>query len=504
MTLLERTLQGAGRVRASVMLDGSEWGSGDPRHATTRNGGGSGGSIRLVGNKSATYEMLYRTQPWVRATIDRVANGIGRLPLDAYVDGEHAGQRTKQRTGSLAELLAEPFEGGTPSMLKQAIVKNLMLHENCVLVPVSPGIGRPPTELIPSSFAYWDVITGSNGRRIDWYVFHGEIAGKPQRFAFRPEEVIHFGFWGTAKGLGQVGDPRMESLRRTLMIEDATQRAIIAAFENGPRPMGAYSIDGTLKDKAAAERMRAQLDEAYGSVDNAFKVMILEGGAKWQDMSHNFVDSDLVNLRKLTREEVVAVFNLPQPSAGILDHATFSNIVEQHLMEYQDTYQPYTTTIEETLQVQLINRQPTMAGQYVEFNFKEVMKGDPVKEIEAGVKAVGGPYMTVNEFRATQNMPPVAGGDVLYAPANTAGKAGGGGFTGPNGSALTKEQTDAIGVLFRSGYTPQGIADALGIEMYEHTGLLPVTLKTEEAIEAEGATAADSVDETTDDEGSDE
>lgn len=54
---------------------------------------------------------------------------------------------------------------------------------------------------------------------------------------------------------------------------------------------------------------------------------------------------------------------------------------------------------------------------------------------------------------------------------------------------MSGEVANAIGILFRSGYTPEGIAKALGIPEFEHTGLLPVTLRTEEAIEAEGAAA---------------
>lgn len=413
-TILGTMVRGA---RAAVTLGGSDWGDG--KFVTTR-GRNSGGSIALVGNKSATYEALYRTQPWVRAAVDRVAHGIGRLPWAAYIDAKQPGERSKQRTGPLAELLDSPFERGTPSLLKQAIVKNLKIHDNAILVKVRPGPGRPPGELLPSSFAYWTVVPGTEGRRIDWYVFNGEIAGKATRFPFRPEEVIHFHNWGTGNGL--TGDSPMEALRTTLMIEDATQRAIIAAFENGVRPIGGYSVDGQLK-KETAERLRAQLNEVYGGVDQAFKIMLLEGGAKWQEMSHNFVDADLTNIRKLTPVEVAAVMNVPQPSIGILDHATFSNVTEQHLMEYQDTQQPITVLIEETLQEHLVRPEPTMRGQYVEFNFKEVLKGDPIKEMEAGNKAVGGPWMTVNEFRATQNMPPIDGGDVLNTAPNTAGTA---------------------------------------------------------------------------------
>lgn len=410
-TILSTITQG---VRASITLDNINL-SNDYSGAVGRRSA-SGGSIPLVGNKRATYELIYRTQPWVRATIDRISGGVGRLPWAAFIEPDEPKSRQRQRRGPLAELLVTPFERGEPTLLKQAIMKNLLIHENAVVVKHRPGVGRPPDELLASSFAYWEI----EGRESspEWYIFHGEISGRPQRFYFRPSEVMHFHTWGTGRGLA--GDSRMEALRTTLMIEDASQRLIIAAYENGMRPVGAYSVDHEFKNKESAERTRAQLNAVYGGVDNAFKIMLLEGGAKWQDMTHNFVDAEVLEIRKLDREEIVAVWNAPQPTVGILDHATFSNVTEQHLMEYQDTYQPWTTLIEEVFTSQLIAEEPLMRGQYVEFNYKEVLRGDPIREIDTLVKATGRPFMSANEARATQNLPPIEGGDTLPEAYNAA------------------------------------------------------------------------------------
>ena len=428
MTLLKTAVQG---FRASVTLDNinlsQDYGGG-------RSGSriASGGRIDLVGNKHATYEMLYQTQPWVHAGVNRIARGIGRLPWAAYMNAEQEGERERQRQGPLAELLERPFlygkarpgrqRAGTPSLFKQAVLTNLLVHGNFVVPKVRPGVGRPPSELPPSSFAFWEII--ADGEEVLWYVFHGAGGAK---VPFRPDEVMHFRPYGV--GRGTYADSAMEALRRTLMLEDATQRTVIAAFENGARPIGAYSVDVQLQDQTA-KRLRAQLNETYGGADNFYKIMLLEGGAKWQDMSTNFVDSELAKIRMLNREEVAAVLNTPPPTIGILDHATFSNVTEQHLMEYQDTYGVWTTLIEETFQNELIDLEPTMSGQYVEFNYKEVLRGDPVKELEVGVKAVGGPIMTADEFRATQNLPPMGGDAARLNPSPTT----------PGGTAAGEEE----------------------------------------------------------------
>lgn len=406
MTILTSIGRGS-RLSASLILQRMT------QNALGLGSGGFGpGYVALASGSYSTYEAIYRSNLWVYAAVNWLVRGVGRLPWASYVDAEREGERNKVRSGILAELLERPYDGGSATQLKQSIVGNLCLYGNAIVVAYSPEIGIPPTELIPSSWAYWRVDTDELGRP-RYYVFQ---AANGQMIPYNPWEVIHFRFWGP--GPNMVGTSPMEPLRRTLQLDDAAIRTHLSSYEKGMRPVGAYSVDGVLKPETAT-RLRHQLNEVYGGVDNAFKVMLLEGGAKWQPMGGTLVDSELINTRKLTREEVVAAYNVPPPVVGILDRATFSNITEQHIMGYQDTLQPYTSLIEETIQTQLIDNQPLMADQYVEFSYKEVLKGDPVREIESLVRATGGPYLTLNEARATQNLPPVADGDQVMVPLNT-------------------------------------------------------------------------------------
>lgn len=420
-TALDRMVRGAvragGAFRQAVTLDGSENFT-VSRKAWRGLDGSGGGVIDLVGNKSATYEELYRTQVWIHAIVNRYARSIGRLPLKGYIDAGVPGERERIREGSLADWLAEPSPRMSPSAWKNAVVSNLLIHGNCVAAKVRANEGVPPYGLVPTSFAYWTV-THQDGET--WYSF-SPGAGKPA-LHFRPEEVVHFRFHAAGQGL--VATSSLEALRQTLMMEDATQRMIIAAFENGARPSGAFSVEGQVKPEVRA-RNEAALKAIFGGVDNTAKLAYLEGGAKWQPMAFNLVDSEVEKLRKLDREEVAAVFNMPPPVVGILDRATFSNITEQHLMEYVDTMQPVTSMIEETLQTQMIDPEPMWSGQYVEFDFGAVLAGDPVKQIDTLTKAAGRPVMTVNEARSKLNLPPVSDGDTLVTTNNMVGGAANG------------------------------------------------------------------------------
>ena len=392
MTLLQTMRRG---FEASVTLDNINLSN---AQGSLSNGAGAG-SIPLVGNKSANYEQIYRSQIWVWAAVNRLAFGVARLPLKVYIDGDQPGERERLRTGRLPDLIEAPYEGGDSFLLTSEILANLAIHGNAIAVKVRPRPGMPPTELIPSSWAFWRVQPGKN-RRVDWYVFNSASGPIP----YLPSEVVHFRRY--APGAGIVSPSPLEPLARTLMVEDAAQRTQIASYENGVRPTGAVSVEGQLKPETA-QRMRAEIDSTYGGVDNAFKILLMEAGAKWQDMSHTLIDSKIVNARKLTREEVAAAFNMPPPSIGILDRATFSNIEEQHIMEYSDTDGPWLRAMEKAFKAQLIRPEPVLRGQYVEFDLNEVLRGNTTARYNALFKSVGGPFISIDEARATENLPPL-------------------------------------------------------------------------------------------------
>jgi hypothetical protein len=52
-----------------------------------------------------------------------------------------------------------------------------------------------------------------------------------------------------------------------------------------------------------------------------------------------------------------------------------------------------------------------------------VLRGDPIRELETVTKARGGPVLTLNEARATQNLPPMTAdedpsADLVLMPSN--------------------------------------------------------------------------------------
>ena len=56
---------------------------------------------------------------------------------------------------------------------------------------------------------------------------------------------------------------------------------------------------------------------------------------------------------------------------------------------------------------------------YVEFNMQERLRARFEEQAAVTSKAIGAPWMTVNEGRVMNNLPKIDGGDVLSRPLNT-------------------------------------------------------------------------------------
>ena len=132
------------------------------------------------------------------------------------------------------------------------------------------------------------------------------------------------------------------------------------------------------------------------------------------------VEAELIEQRKITREEISAVYQIPPPLLGILDRATYSNIQTQRDMTYTDVLGGPLVMLEQTFNAQVARdllQEPDIFG---EFNFGAVLRGDPLTEIDALRDAIGTALMTPNEGRGVlklkQDDNPAM--DEFYIPSN--------------------------------------------------------------------------------------
>jgi HK97 family phage portal protein len=366
-----------------------------------------GGQVNLVGDGQAvSYTMLYRSQPWIAAAVNKLARQISRLPLKVYEkDSQNNNVRLPADHG-LVKLLTQPFARGGPTHLKQKIALPMLLHGNALLAKDRPTAGAPPVGLKPMDWRY--VIphgyAGVAGDLIPGEVEFWEFTYPDDRTFIRPEEILHFK-WDAPDSA--VGVSPLQQLGVTLFSEDAAQRYAAAYFRNGGRLSGAVVMPPEVKDRQIIDQVKREVNELYAGVDRNHGVAVMGGGATWQEMGQSAAEAQLIETRQVNREEIAAVYDIPPPMIGILDHATYSNISEQHLMLYQTVLGPWLTLIEETMKAQLLDSEPVWEGLFVEFDVDEQLKGNPIDRSKAQALWITHGVYTINEVRKLENLPQI-------------------------------------------------------------------------------------------------
>ncbi|WP_280335472.1 phage portal protein [Nocardia wallacei] len=354
------------------------------------------------------YFELWRTQAAVRTCVSFLARNIAQLGIQVF---ERLGDTDRRRLTDdpVAQLFEAPNPWTTRYRLMDALVHDYAIFDRAywwkIRTPNGNGVIRLPPPLVTPK--------GDNWLTPDRF----EVAASRGKREIPADQVVYFrGYSGT----DDFGTSPIESLRQTLAEEFAASRMREQVLRNGARVSGYLQrpAEAPKWSDTAREKFRKSWQSQYtGNGPEVGGTPILEDGMVFEAAAQNAKELQYLEVRKLSREEVAAAYFIPPPMIGILDHATFSNITEQHKMLYQDTLGPWLAMLAEEFRLQLIP-ELTTGRVYIEFNLREKLTGAFEQRAASIQTAVGGPWMTINEARALDNRPPVDGGDELIRPLN--------------------------------------------------------------------------------------
>lgn len=389
----------------------------------------TGVSLSLYNQYSFDYATIYKTQPNVRVCVDFLARNLAQLGLHVY-RRKADNDRDRLRDHDLARILDQPLPAQykvTGYRLIETLMGDMGVYFNAYWMKLRntdgklTGLLRIPPELVS--------VTGAmNPAKYKIYL------GTEEK-ELKPDEIVHFrGYNATSAVLGL---SPLETLRQILAEEHASGDYREYFWQNAARMNGIIERPPTSANwsDAARARFKAEFEALYSGSKNSGKTAILEEGMTWKPVSFNPKEAEYLGGRKLTREECARAYHIPLPLVGILDHANFSNITEQHKMLYTDVIGPWAAMIEQEVKLQVKPDLDESGDVYVEFNIAEKMQGDFETQTKSLQSAIGRPWMTANEGRAIMNLSRIEGGDELITPLNVAI----GGQASPNDVDPTKQ-----------------------------------------------------------------
>jgi HK97 family phage portal protein len=361
--------------------------------------GASSGSLNLYGLNQA-YGEIYRTQPNVRICVDFLSRNIAQCAIHAFRRVSDT-DRVRLADHELVRWLGKPNPTTRRYRLIESLVADLGIYFNAYWLKVryrgadgraALGFVRlPPNEmqvkgaLLPTHF--------------EWTTPNGQV--KP----FPLSEVVYFNGYNPLNPI--MGLSPLETLRRILAEEAAAGDHREAYWRNASRHEGVIERPATAKRWTTEQKAdwREQWQARFAGAANAGLVPVLEDGMTFKNTSFSAKDSEYTLGGKLRREICAATYHIPQPLVGILEHATFSNIKEQHKHLYQDTLGPWFENITGEIEAQVLIECEDQTDVYTEFNIAAKMAGSFEEQAQALQLSTGRPWRTVNEARAIQNLP---------------------------------------------------------------------------------------------------
>jgi HK97 family phage portal protein len=336
------------------------------------------------------------------ACVNLLAGTIASLPLMVYRTGSN-GERVLARQHPLFRLLHDsPNFDQTAVDFWEFVCASLELQGNAyakmersngrivALRPIYPtAISVRRTAAGPLEYSWSS--EGRNYRETDSNVLHIR------------------GFGGDPLG----GLSTLQFGRNAFGLAQAIDRSAGATFRNGLRPnfQVIYQTWLTPEQRAIAE---SKVGEKYAGAMNAGKPYIAEGGSKLEALSLTPEDAQMLGSRGFSVEEVCRFFGVPPFMIGHTEKSSsWGTGLEQQTLGFQKfALRRRLKRIEQALQKQLLTPFDRAEGITIEFNLEGLLRGDSAARASFYQSGLANGWMTINEVRALENMPPVEGGDV--------------------------------------------------------------------------------------------
>lgn len=345
--------------------------------------------------------------PVLQNCVTLLAETIGQLPLDLF-RRQGQGQRESATNHPLYDVLRyQPNGFQTPFELRECEQMALGLRGNSFTFMERREDGNIS--------ALWPlmndkVIVRKGGDLLPYYQVG---SGDPL-----PMRMIHHKRWVTSNHY--VGLSPIELHAETVGLAQAIRDYTGKSFANGvsvsgviERPREATAI----KDQNQIDRILDQWGQKYSGPDNAKKVAMLQEGMTFKPISMTNVDAEIVSLLKLSGSDIARMYKIPLPMINDLEKANY-NSIEQLLIQFVVFgLLPWVKRHEQAMMRDFLL--PRDRREYfIEFNLSGLLRGDQATRY--GAYAIGRQWgwLSVNDIRRLENMPPVQGGDIYLQPLN--------------------------------------------------------------------------------------
>jgi HK97 family phage portal protein len=337
-----------------------------------------------------------------------IAQAVASLPVHVFTQADG----TKLYDHAVARLLArEPNEYSTAPAFRETMMVNALLYGNCYAYIERDTLGVPAALYpLPSD--------RTRPVRVNGGMLYYETRIGSTTATLTPDQVFHVANFSLD---GITGISPVQMAKQSVGLSVALERYAAKLFSNGG------NIGGILKtppmNKEALTSFVASWKQNYVGLDNALKVAVLPGEYDFKPTTMDPEKGQMTAARVHQVREVARVYRVPLHMLGDLEKASYASIEQQSMDFMQNTVAPWVIKWEaEAYRKLLLEREkPTHE---VRFNLDAMLRASTQERYAAYMTGRQAGFLTTNEIRRKENLPPVEGGDVLLQPLNMAPSGG--------------------------------------------------------------------------------
>lgn len=348
--------------------------------------------------------------PAIWAAVDTISKTLASLPFSLFTSTAEGSAPAKSHP--VYAIIREPSPYTTSYSFRYALFAQACFGDAYAKI-YRNGIGRATElELLdPDTVTLYQRDTGEY-----YYIVRRQIGNRYSEEAIRWENMIH------VKGLtldGIMGKSVTAIQRDSIGTSIAAEQYGNYFFANGASPSGALVYPQELK-KDQREIAERKITEKYGGVKKSGKVMILDGGVKFEKMSIDPEQASMNETRNFQVNQASRIFGVPVPLLAQLDNATLNNMETMGIQFVTLCLRPWAVQVEQEFSRKLLTQNERISETYFfRFNFAGLLRGDTKARAEYYKAALGGPstgigWMSVNEVRELENLDRVDDGDDVF------------------------------------------------------------------------------------------
>lgn len=340
----------------------------------------------------------------VWACVRLLSESISTLPLKIYVRQPDGSRKAATDHPAYSILCRRPNSEMTPSRFMLMVVASICLRGNAFVEKLF--IGNKLVSLVPLMPQNMVVKRLDTGRLEYTYTEDGKKRVIPEK------NLMHIRGFGLD---GVCGMMPMMTGRDVIGAAMAVEESAAKIFENGLQSSGFLSADVAL-DKDQRERLRGYMQAFTGS-KNAGKIMVLEGGLKYQNVTMNPEAAQMLESRSFSIEEICRWFRVPPFMVGHTSKQSSwaSSLEGMNLQFLTHTLRPLLVNIEQEIGRCLLDSDDEV---FAEFSVEGLLRSDSAGRAAYYTSALQNGWMSRNDVRRLENMPPIEGGDIYTVQLN--------------------------------------------------------------------------------------